>query len=299
MEKTLAIMAAGMGSRYGGLKQLDAIDEEGQSIIDFSIYDAVKAGFNHIVFIIRKELHETFSERFSHLQSNSISVSFVYQVISDIPEEFSNISRNKPWGTGHALLSLRYTIKNSFALINADDFYGKESFQVLHDSLYNSMQDDTYFMVGFKLKNTLSHFGSVSRGECYINKDKLLEKIIERTKVEKKGLDIKYIDDNNSSITLNENTIISMNFWGFTPSIFEYGESMFEKFLADNHSKPNSEFYIPTIVNELIEDNTVSVKVLNTDSVWHGITYKNDKVHVQNAIANMKAAKIYPQKLWV
>ena len=298
MKKTLAIMAAGLGSRYGGLKQLDIIDSEKNAIIDYSIYDAIQAGFNHITIIIRRELHDSFLEKFSHLKPNQIKISYVFQEITDLPGEFANTPREKPWGTGQALLALRHTITTNFALINADDYYGRDAFKTMYNALFSSNEKQTFFMVGYKLKNTLSPFGSVSRGECYVSETNALKKVIERTKIDKKGSHIKYKDSNGNSTILDGGTIVSMNFWGFTPSIFTYAKSMFIEFLKENHGNPKSEFYLPLIASNLIKNNIALVKVLNTDSVWHGITFKEDKKHLVNAIEHMKSSKIYPKKLW-
>lgn len=299
MEKTLAIMAAGMGSRYGGLKQLDIFDKEGHSIIDFSIYDAIEAGFNHIVFIIRKELQDSFTKRFSHIQSDTIKISYVYQEISDIPRGYESCNRIKPWGTGHALLSLRHHIKNNFAIINADDFYGRDAYRVMYENLFNNDADNNYYMIGYKLKNTLSPYGTVSRGQCFLDNNKTLDKIIERTGIKTTDSGIKYLESDNGWVRISENSIVSMNFWGFSPTIFDYAETIFKSFLIQDQTNPKSEFYIPLIVNSLIKNNTISTKVLSTDSTWYGVTYKNDKEHVEKALANMKAAEIYPEKLWV
>jgi len=298
MKKTLAIMAAGLGSRYGGLKQLDNIDAEGFSIIDYSIHDAVQVGFNDVVFIIRRELQDSFAKRFSHLNSDKLKISYVFQETTDLPVEFANTSREKPWGTGHALLALRHSVKNNFALINADDFYGREAFKVLYNQLFTSKENSTYFMVGYKLKNTLSPFGSVSRGECHVNKTNNLKEIVERTKIERKDNKIVYFDTYGQSTALNENILVSMNFWGFTTSVFMYAESLFNEFLNNHHNNSESEFYIPIIVNSLIGNNSISVKVLNTDSKWSGITYKEDKEQIIKTVKNMKSLGIYPESLW-
>ncbi len=296
--KTLVLMAAGIGSRYGGLKQLDSIDQEGNAIIDYSIYDALDVGFNHIIFIIRRELHVDFLKRFSHLQSESVTFSYVFQELTDVPEEYKNNDRKKPWGTGHALLSLRHLVKNNFAIINADDLYGRKSFEVMYNALFNSLNDDRFYMVGYQLQNTLSPYGTVSRGECLLDKHNNLVQVIERTAINKVNNHLMYKTPNGDSESLSEDTVVSMNFWGFTPFIFQFAESMFMDFLKQNYNHPKEEFYLPSIVNKAIEQNILPIGVISTDSIWHGITYKEDKTKLVKAIKVLKTNKIYPENLW-
>jgi len=291
-------MAAGLGSRYGGLKQLDAIDSNGHSIIDYSIYDACHAGFNHIIFIIRKELQDEFEERFARYATSDIKISYVFQELSDIPIEFNNIERQKPWGTGHALLALRNHVKHNFAIINADDFYGREAFEIMYNALANNIDPTNFVMISYKLQNTLSPFGHVSRGQCFVNDDQNLLQVIERTKIKKTGNTIEYLNSNEESVSIDSDSLVSMNFWGFSPSIFEHTQPLFNKFLSNNTSNSSSEFYIPSVVNELMTNNTIKVKVLNTESSWYGITYKEDKQHVVNALEVMNASGLYPSELW-
>ena len=290
-------MAAGLGSRYGGLKQLDTIDSNGHSIIDYSIYDACRAGFDHIVFIIRKELHHEFEKRFTRYETSKLRISYVYQELSDIPIAFKTIERQKPWGTGHALLALRNHVKHNFAIINADDFYGQDAFELMSHALGNNVDTHNYVMVSYKLQNTLSPYGPVSRGQCFINDDQHLLKVIERTAIERKGPIIEYLKANEETVSIDGDTQVSMNFWGFSPSIFEYALPLFEEFLSNHSKNLNSEFFMPSIVNELMSNDTIKVKVLNTESPWYGITYKEDTQHVINAIDELIAAGNYPTDL--
>ncbi len=291
-------MAAGLGSRYGGLKQLDTIDSYGHSIIDYSIYDACNVGFDHIVFIIRKELQPEFENRFARYETSETKISYVFQELADVPNEFKNIERQKPWGTGHALLALRNHVKHNFAIINADDFYGREAFEIMYEALANIIDDNNFAMVSYKLQNTLSPFGPVSRGQCFVDDDQFLLQIIERTKIKKKGNTIEYFKEHEEAVSIDGESQVSMNFWGFSPSIFDYAKPIFKEFLSKNTNNLNSEFYMPSVVNELMLNNTIKVKLLNTGSPWYGITYKEDKQHVIEAIEGLSTTGIYPAELW-
>ncbi|MCX7842261.1 MAG: sugar phosphate nucleotidyltransferase [Clostridia bacterium] len=299
----LIIMAAGMGSRYGGLKQIDPIGPNGEIIIDYSIYDAIKAGFGKIVFVIKKEIEAVFKEAIGNRIEKFIDVSYVFQDINDIPHGFKiPEERVKPWGTGHAVLSCRNEVKTSFAVINADDFYGTSSYKVLYDFLsenYSSGLDNRYAMVGYKLENTINSNGYVSRGICAIDDSGYLKSIKERTRIEKFGNSAKYTEDGECWVTIPEGSIVSMNMWGFSESIFNALEELFIYFLTKNSSNlQNSEFFLPEVVDSLISDGNASVKVLDTKERWYGVTYKEDKNLVREAIINMIKQGKYPERLW-
>ena len=300
MEKpTLVILAAGMGSRYGGLKQMDTFTAEGDTIIDFSMYDAFQAGFGKFVFIIRKSFEKEFKEAIDKKLKGKAEVAYVYQELENVPHKYINPERKKPWGTGHALLMAKDTVKENFAIINADDFYGKEAFKVMAKSLMETDKTSYNFnTMAYLLKNTVSDYGFVSRGECQVDKKGYLIDVTERTHIEKINGELMRKDDDDNFIPISEDTIVSMNFWGFTPKCFEFGNSLFEEFLESNKDNPKAEFYIPSVVNEILKSGTAQVKVLKSDAKWFGVTYKEDKEIVQEAIGKLKAKNIYPQKLW-
>lgn len=289
---TLLVMAAGMGSRYGGLKQLDEVGPNGETIIDYSVYDAIKAGFNKVVFIIREDFKDQFNEKISNKYSDKINVETVYQDLHDLPKEFTcPVGREKPWGTGHAILAARLLISEPFAAINGDDFYGRESFEIIADYYTNNQNDFT--MVAFQLDKTLSDYGAVSRGLCEVDNDKLI------TVIETHNL--KKINDHISSdreIDLYAKEPVSMNMWGFTPALFGHLDTMFNEFLNQNSQNLKSEFLIPTVVNDLIQENKEEVHVLKTDSQWFGVTYKEDKKHVKFQISKLVDSGLYPKKLF-
>jgi dTDP-glucose pyrophosphorylase len=291
MKKSLAIMAAGLGSRFGSLKQLHVVYND-YALIDYSIYDAIHAGFNEIIFIVRLEILNVFQKRYSNILPPEIQVKFVVQ---NAP---TNTSRKKPWGTGHALLCLKPIVNNSFAIINADDFYGREAFSLIHDNLYSSKPQQNYF-IGYKLSNTLSENGTVSRGECFLDNERNLLNIEERTQIAKcdNGL-IYYQNTSGVNIELQPKTIVSMNFWGFNKSIFELAEKMFNTFKNEQNNFETKEFYITTIVDALINKNNSPFKMLSTSEKWFGITYKTDEIIVRNQIQLMIAQEIYPKKLY-
>ncbi len=294
--KTLAIMAAGLGSRFGGLKQLYSISSKGYSIIDYSIYDAISEGFNKIILIVRKEILNDFEARYENKLPNHISIEFVIQDTNKIPEPFKT-SRIKPWGTGHALLMLKDVIKEPFVLINADDFYGKHSFKLIYEALYKNSFEQNYF-VGYELDKTLSESGYVSRGECFVDKNKCLSKIIERTQITKQDDGtIAYLDSNNL-INVDPKTPVSMNFWGFSPQIFSIVESLFKEFLKENINNAKAEFYLPSIVDYAIKNNLMEFKMLSTSSQWYGITYKEDQEVISSKILEFTKKGIYPETLW-
>ena len=290
---TLLVMAAGMGSRYGGLKQLDAVGPSGETIIDFSVYDAIRAGYNKVVFIIREDFEKQFKEKISNKYQDKIKVEIVYQDLHDLPNSFScPKDRSKPWGTGHAILAARNVISEPFAAINGDDFYGRESFKIISD--YYSSVNSGFAMAAFQLDKTLSDYGSVSRGICEQNLNQLVT-VVETHGIKKSSAGNIECD---RDISLLGNELVSMNMWGFMPSIFDHLEKMFNEFLDENISDLKSEFLIPSVVNDLIEKNIEKVQVLKTRSTWFGVTYIEDKPFVKNQIKELIQTGIYPEKLF-
>lgn len=305
MEKpVLVIMAAGMGSRYGGLKQIDSVDEQGHIIIDFSIFDAIKAGFRKVIFIIKKEIEEDFKKVIGNCAEKIDHVEFVYQELAKVPENFSvPEGRVKPWGTGHAILCCKDKINGPFAVINADDCYGREAFTMIYDFLSSEAesQRNLYAMVGYQLNNTLTEHGSVARGVCNVNEDGFLSKITERTKIEKFPEGAKYYDNETDQWeTILSDSTVSMNFWGFQANIMEELEKEFDTFLKTEvkDSPVKSEFLLPTAVQHMIETQKAQVKVLHSKDQWFGVTYKEDKEVVIREIAKLKEQGVYPEKLW-
>ena len=289
---TLLVMAAGMGSRYGGLKQLDEVGPSGETIIDYSVFDAIKAGFSKIVFIIRKDFEDEFKIKISNKFSNDIQVEFVFQDIHQLPIGFSAPEdRIKPWGTGHAILCASNFIDGPFNAINADDYYGRESFKTIAD--YYNNGNDSFSMVAFQLEKTLSDYGSVTRGLCTVNNDKLIN-VVETENLVKSGSGI----TSNSDLDLNGDEPVSMNMWGFTPAIFDYLNEMFEVFLSKNIHDIKSEFLIPSVINDLINSSDELVQVLYSKSSWFGVTYKQDKSYVVQQIQNLVNSGFYPHKLF-
>jgi choline kinase len=296
---TLVILAAGVGSRYGGLKQLDTFSPEGDTILDFSIYDAIRAGFGKVVFIIRKSIEDDFKAFFNPKLEGKIEVEYVFQEIENIPEKYQDNNRQKPWGTGHALLMAKDAVKENFAVINADDFYGKEAFEVMAKALMNlDVTKNEFNMMGYVLKNTISEYGSVSRGECKVDENGFLTGITERTHIEKVNGVLKFKNENGEFKPISEETTVSMNFFGFTPSYFNLSESLFEDFLAKNYKEPKAEFFIPLVVNHTIVNNIGSMEVLKSNAQWFGVTYKEDKEYVANQIQKQKNSGVYPKHLW-
>ena len=296
---TLVILAAGMGSRYGGLKQIDSFSPEGDTIIDFSLYDALQAGFGKFVFIIRKSFEKEFKEIFNKKLEGKAEIAYVFQELENVPEKYINPERTKPWGTGHALLMTKTAVKENFAIINGDDFYGKEAFEVMAKSLSKKdMNSYDFNTMAYLLKNTVSDHGYVSRGECLVNDKNYLVDVTERTHIEKIDGKIIRKDDDGTYILIDGNTVVSMNFWGFTPRFFEFGQALFEKFLEMNKENLKAEFYIPNIISDLLKSSTATVEVLKSDAKWFGVTYKDDKPIVQKAIEQLKNKNIYPKHLW-
>ena len=289
---TLLIMAAGMGSRYGGLKQLDAIGPSGETIIDYSVYDAIKAGFTKVVFIIRKDFEQEFKSKITDKYEGQIQVEFAFQDLNDLPDGFTcPEGREKPWGTGHAIFSARNVINEPFVAINGDDFYGRESFKVVAD--YYRKGANSFSMVAFKLDKTLSSFGGVTRGLCTVNDEKL-NTVIETADLEKTDYGV----SSNRDIELDGSEPVSMNVWGFTPILFKYLEEKFVEFLSENGTEMKSEYLIPSVVNELIQSGQETVHVLRSGATWFGVTYKEDKPYVEGEIEKLVNKGEYPGKLF-
>ena len=300
----LVVMAAGMGSRYGGLKQIDPVDKECHIIMDFSIYDAVRAGFKKVVFIIKKENEADFKAAIGDRISKIIEVAYVFQDLNNLPEGYSiPEGRVKPWGTGHAILSCLDEVDGPFAVINADDYYGSHAFQMAYDFLSQNEEGDTYsyMMVGYKLENTLTDNGHVARGVCVTDEDGHLVKINERTHIEKREGGAAYTEDDGKTwVEIPEGSTVSMNMWGFSASILKELKDRFSKFLDENlESNPlKCEYFLPFVVDELLTEKKATVKVLKSMDKWYGVTYKEDKPVVVAAIQKLKDEGLYPQKLW-
>lgn len=300
----LVIMAAGMGSRYGGLKQMDPVDENGHIIMDFSIYDAIRAGFEKVVFIIKKENEALFKECVGDRVAKKMQVEYVFQDLHNLPEGYIvPEGREKPWGTGHAVLSCLSAVDGPFVVINADDYYGREAFQIIYDFLTTHQDDEKYqyTMVGYYLKNTLTENGHVARGVCIADEEGKLTGITERTRIEKHADGPAYTEDDGETWTkLPEDTIVSMNMWGFTSGILQELNNRFARFLEENLRKNplKCEYFLPFVVDELLKENKAEVTVLKSPDRWYGVTYKEDKPVVVEAIKNMRSAGLYPQGNW-
>ena len=303
-DPVLVVMAAGMGSRYGGLKQIDPVDEQGHIIMDFSIYDAVKAGFKKVVFIIKKENEESFKEAIGDRLSKQIQVEYVFQELTNLPDGFSvPEGRVKPFGTGHAILCCMDVVDAPFAVINADDYYGSHAFQVIYDYLTTHEDDDKYryTMVGYVLENTLTENGHVARGVCMTDEDNNLTGIQERTHIEKRNGQAAFTEDDGATWTeIPNDSIVSINMWGFTPSILQELKAGFPVFLEENLKKNplKCEYFLPSVVGNLLTEEKATVKVLKSTDKWFGVTYKEDKPVVVAAIRKMKEDGLYPEKLW-
>ena len=301
MDKTLVIMAAGMGSRYGSLKQIDPVGDDGSLIIDYSIHDAVKAGFNKIVFIIKEQDEEAFRDAIGNRIEKKIKTEYVYQDINNIPDGYSvPEGRVKPWGTGHAILSCLGTVKEPFAVINSDDFYGPQTFTEASEWIEKTDFNKEIMpvsMVGFRLKNTLTENGHVSRGVCVVNGNNQLDQITERTKIIRRDGKV-YYEDNDTPVELDENSIVSMNCWCFPPQFIDTLQIRFNEFFKTVESNPlKSEFFLPFVVSDMLEEKVCTVDVLETNDKWFGVTYKEDRPLVVKSIQEMKDAGIYPQNM--
>lgn len=300
MKPTLFVLAAGMGSRYGGLKQLDGVGPSKETIMDYSIFDAVNAGFGKLVFVIRKDFEQDFTEKIVKKYEKRIPVELVFQEPDVLPEGFTpNPDRVKPWGTNHAVMMGKSVINEPFAVINADDFYGRESFKVLADYLTSlEKSENKYCMIGYRVGNTLSESGTVARGVCETDEDDNLTGVVERTQVKRIDGKVSYQEENGSWTSVEDNTPVSMNMWGFTPDYFEYSDEYFIKFLKENQDNIKAEFFIPLLVNDLIVNNKVTVKVLDTPSKWFGVTYAEDRPTVVAKLKELTDEGVYPTPLW-
>jgi NDP-sugar pyrophosphorylase family protein len=298
----LVVMAAGIGSRYGGLKQMDPVGPGGEKIIDYSVYDARRAGFGRVVFVIRKEMEENFREHIGRRIEQQIETRYAYQELEPLPEGFAvPEGRVKPWGTAHAVAACSGAVQTPFAVINADDFYGPSAFQVLCDFLRRPQEPQgvhEYCLVGYLLGNTLSEHGHVSRGVCEVTADGTLRNIHERVKIQRFGDAIRHTEDGEAWIDLPADSVVSMNMWGFTPSLFEALEAGFVEFLKQRGSDPKSEYFLPELVGNMVDAGRARVNVLPTDERWFGITYKEDKPFVEQAVHDLVDQGVYPRSLW-
>ncbi|MDF2613387.1 MAG: nucleotidyltransferase [Clostridia bacterium] len=302
-EPVLVVMAAGIGSRYGGLKQIDPVGSNGELIIDFSLYDAIKAGFKKVVFIIKEEIEKDFKEVIGDRMREHIEVAYAYQRLDDLPASYHvPRERSKPWGTGHALLAVRDIIEGPFAVINADDYYGQEAFSLIYEFLKQAKDDKAceYGMVGYELTNTLTEHGYVARGVCEVGIDQYLYKINERTHIEKRGDGAAYTEDGEKWIAISNEATVSMNMWAFTPSILKELEIRFPMFLEQTlkTNPEKGEYFLPDVVGELIEEDKACVKVLKSQDKWYGVTYKEDKPLVVSSLLQLKNKGFYPLDLW-
>ncbi len=300
MKPTLFVLAAGMGSRYGGLKQLDSLGPNGETIMDYSIYDAIQSGFGKIVFVIRKDFEQDFREKILAKYEGHVPVEVVFQATDKLPEGYTcPADRSKPWGTNHAVLMGKEVINEPFAVINADDFYGRNAFEVMANELLRERdRKGDYCMVGFRVGNTMTENGSVARGVCS-TENGLLTSVVERTAISYNDKhEIEFTDENGVAQTLEPTTPVSMNLWGFTPDYFEYSEREFVKFLDKDLNTPKAEFFIPLVIDTLINSGEATVKVLDTDSRWFGVTYAADRPGVVAKFAELHAAGVYPEKLF-
>ena len=299
MKPTLLILAAGMGSRYGGLKQIDGIGPNEEPIIEYSIYDAINSGFGKIVFVIRKEFDEAFRERFDKF-NDKITIKYAYQEVNPNVEGIKTVVREKPWGTSHAVLVAKDLIKEPFAVINADDYYGSNSYKLISDFLINECSPSLMAMVGYTLHNTLSEHGTVNRGVCKVDEDKNLLEVIERTKIAEQDGVINYNVGTEKRLgKVSRDSIVSMNYWGFHPSIFVEIEKGLHDFMIENTDNPTAEYYIPSIITEMIVNRQMNVRVIPTNDNWFGVTYKEDKPMAVDSINKCIKKGIYPQNLWI
>ena len=303
MKPTLFLLAAGMGSRYGGLKQLDGLGPHGETIMDYSIYDAINAGFGKLVFVIRKDFEEDFRQKVLSKYESKIPCEVVFQSLDALPEGFSVPNgRTKPWGTNHAVLMGKDAIKEPFAVINCDDFYDRDAYRVMAQFLSNLPEGSTgkYAIVGFRVGNTLSESGTVSRGVCEKNDNNLLTSVVERTKIKRIDGVVKFLDEEENWQAISDDTPVSMNFWGFTPDYFAHSEAYFKTYLSDPKNQENlkSEFFIPLMVDTLIRQGKATCEVLDTTSKWFGVTYPEDRPEVVEKFEKLHADKIYPEKMF-
>jgi NDP-sugar pyrophosphorylase family protein len=294
---TLLVLAAGMGSRYGGIKQIDGFGPSGETIMDYSLFDAIRSGFTKVVFIVREEIKETVKEIFLPRLNGKVEVDFVVQSLDKmVPAQYQNSERTKPWGTAHAVLCAKDAIKEPFAVINADDFYGRGAFESIAN-FFNGDTKGAHAMVGYTLKNVLSDNGSVSRGCGEQDENGYLKSVVERTTIVKENGKI-FAKEKNGDVVMDPQTPTSMNFWGFHPNIFPLIQTMFEDFLKENSKNPKAEFFIPIIGNQMIKKNLGKVKIIGGGDIWFGVTYKEDKDEVSSKINDLVKQGVYPSKLW-
>ena len=301
MKPTVMIMAAGMGSRFGGLKQVSGVGPHGATLVDYTVYDAIRAGFGKVVFIIRGDIADEFKEQVGRKWEKKVAVRYVFQELSMTPPGFTvPPGRQKPWGTGHAIWVAQGAVNEPFAVMNADDYYGPRSFKVMASYLKRIRKADStdYAMVGFQLKNTLSEFGTVSRGVCEVGRDGRLKKVVERLKIEKASGKVRYLDEDGQKHPLKGTETVSMNFWGFTPRIFSQLGGALDVFLAEKGKEEKAELLIPRVVDDLVKARQARVKVLKTPDSWFGLTYPDDKARVYEIIHKLVFKKVYPELLW-
>ena len=300
-EPTLVVMAGGLGSRYGGLKQIDPVTEAGEIILDFSLYDAFMAGFKKAVIVIKEEFLQDFRDIFDHRAGKYMKIEYAFQKMDDIPKGYQvPEGREKPWGTGHAIMTARNYVDGPFAVINADDYYGPTAFQTIYDFLSQVDEDGKFTMVAYNLKNTITENGHVSRGVCTVSDDRFLTDIVERTKIMRREDKIAYTEDEENWVELAEDTPVSMNFWGYTRNMMDELVDRFSEFL-DETLKTNpmkGEYLIPKVTDQLIREGKATCKVLESKDKWYGVTYREDKENVSNALESMKDKGLYPDILW-
>jgi len=297
---TLVVLAAGIGSRYGGLKQIEAVGPQGAIVIEYSIYDAIRAGFDRVVCVIRRDIEADFRSLVAARFEKHIPVDYVFQDLNDLPPGFPlPADRIKPWGTGHAVMACRDIVKSPFAVINADDFYGRHSYEALGRFLIGVSPDSgNYGMVGFTLRNTLSEYGHVARGVCEVDRHGLMKRVVERTNIEKTGTGARVEEADGTWMPLTGDEVVSMNMWGLTPFLFGHLQREFPLFLKRNQANPKAEFFLPTVVDGLVGAGQATVKVLSTPEHWSGVTYPQDKAVVVDGLRALVAKGVYPEKLW-
>jgi dTDP-glucose pyrophosphorylase len=299
MKPTLLVLAAGMGSRYGGNKQLDTVGPSGETIIDYSIYDAIRAGFGKIVFVIRRDIEEQVRERFVSKLKGKIEVDYVFQEITNLPVGVKvSPERSKPWGTSHAILVTEGAIHEPFGVINADDYYGVESFKILRDFLVNDTNPNSYCIVGYKMKNTLSDHGHVNRGVCKVGGDGFLKNIVETRQIEKTSSGAQAPMENEGMEKFTGEEVVSMNLWGFKPSCYRFLGEEFRNFINEKGMDLKSELDIPTSIDKFVKSGQVSIKILMSNERWFGVTYREDKPYVVESISSMISKGIYPDKIY-
>ncbi|UCC96684.1 MAG: NTP transferase domain-containing protein [Phycisphaerales bacterium] len=300
MKSTALVLAAGLGTRYGGLKQIDAVGPHGQTLIDYSVYDALRAGFDRVVFVIRHYFEDAFREQVSSKFDRLVETACLYQEIdTSLGCLTAPPKREKPWGTGHAMLVSRELIHEPFAVMNADDYYGVNALTAIFKFItaeHRSPSD--YAMVGYTLGNTLSEYGAVSRGVCECSRDMFLRRIVERRNVEKTAGGARYVDSDGTACALTGDEVVSMNLWGFQPSIFDHVQVLFERFLRDHGDSTTCELFIPSVVDELLQGGDATVKVLETDDPWFGVTYRQDRSSAAQRIRKLTDEGLYPERLW-